>query len=113
MARYHAAQRGSGLVSQLLAFARKSDSTFTSTDINQRIGEIVSMLREAMPRNISFELKLDKTVPEIHADPAQLERVLINLATNARDTMPNGGKIIFSTSKVKKDDMPFHSAEGS
>jgi signal transduction histidine kinase len=107
----HAAQRGSELVSQLLAFARKSDSTFTSTDINQRIREITSMLREAMPRNIVFEIKLDNDLPEIHADPGQLERVLINLATNARDAMPNGGKISFSTRRVQVEEVPLHSAE--
>jgi signal transduction histidine kinase len=107
----HAAQRGSELVSQLLAFARKSESTFTSTDINQRIREITAMLREAMPRNIAFELKLDNDLPEIHADPGQLERVLINLATNARDAMPKGGKLTFSTRRVQADDIPMRSAD--
>jgi len=108
----HAAQRGSDLVSQLLAFARKSDSTFTSTDINQHIRQITSMLRASLPRNITFELQLDETVPEIHADPGQLERVLINLTTNARDAMPKGGKITFHTSRVHKDSLRFQSAEG-
>jgi signal transduction histidine kinase len=108
----HAALRGSELVGQLLAFARKSDSMFTSTDINQHIKGIVAMLREAMPRNVKFELKLNESLPEIHADPGQLERVLINLATNARDAMPKGGKIIISTSKVKDSEAPLHTAEG-
>jgi signal transduction histidine kinase len=109
----HAAQRGSDLVSQLLAFARKGDSTFTSTDINRRIRHMVSMLREAMPRNIAFDLQLDDMLPEIHADPGQLERVLINLATNARDAMPKGGKITITTSRMRNDDLPFQSAEGT
>ena len=100
-----AAQRGSELVGQLLAFARKSDGSFTSTDINQRIREIGAMLRETFPRNITFEFQLDDTLPKILADSGQVERVLINLATNARDAMPNGGKIIFDTSQVRGEEV--------
>jgi len=106
-----AAQRGTDLIFQLLAFARKSDGSFTSTNINQRVREIASMVREAMPRNITFELQLDESLPEIHADPGQVERVIINLATNARDAMPDGGKIIFVTSKVRSAEVPLHSPE--
>ncbi len=108
-----AAQRGSELVSQLLAFARKSDGSFTSTDINHRIQEIGTMLRETFPRNLAFEFQLDKALPEILADPGQVERVLVNLATNARDAMPNGGKIIFATSQVHGEKVFPHSPEAA
>jgi two-component system cell cycle sensor histidine kinase/response regulator CckA len=104
-----AAQRGSELVHQLLAFARKSDGSFVSTDINQRIREIGAMLRETFPRNIEFEFQLDETLPKILADPGQVERVLVNLATNARDAMPNGGKITFATSKTQEGEFSLHS----
>jgi two-component system, cell cycle sensor histidine kinase and response regulator CckA len=104
-----ASLRGSELVNQLLAFARKSEGSFTSTQINQRIREIVSMLRPAMAQNIAFELQLEEGLPEIHADPGQVERVLINLSTNARDAMPEGGKIVFSTSRVRGEEAPLHS----
>ena len=92
----------------MLAFARKSDGSFTSTNINQRVREIGSMLKQAFPRNIIFEFQLDDGVPDIHADPGQVERVLINLSTNARDAMPDGGKIIFSTRRVHSDAVPLH-----
>ena len=108
-----AAQRGSELVSQLLAFARKSDGSFTSTDINHRIREIGTMLRETFPRNIAFEFQLDKNLPEILADPGQVDRVLVNLATNARDAMSNGGKIIFATSQVRGGEVFPHSPEAA
>ena len=62
------------MVNQLLAFARKSDGAFTSTDINLRVREIATMLRPAMPQNITFELKLADGLPEIHADQGQVER---------------------------------------
>jgi two-component system cell cycle sensor histidine kinase/response regulator CckA len=101
-----AAQRGSELIKQLLAFARKSDGSFTSTNINHRIEEIVAMLREAFPRNITFETKLDPDLPNILADPGQVERVMINLATNARDAMAEGGSIVFSTHRVPAREVP-------
>src|SRR5208283_1597958 len=65
-----------------------------------------------MPQNIAFELQLEEGLPEIHADPGQVERVLINLSTNARDAMPDGGKITFSTSRVRGDEAPLHSGRG-
>ncbi|MCE0498906.1 MAG: response regulator [Methylacidiphilales bacterium] len=102
-----AAQRGADLVKQLLAFARKSDGSFTSANVNRQVQEIVKMLREAFPRNISFKMELDEQLPEILADPGQLERVVINLATNARDAMPDGGKITFSTRRVQGNQVPF------
>ena len=109
----HAAQRGSELVGQLLAFARKSDGSFTSTNINQRLREITSMLKQAFPRNISFAYQIDESLPEIHADPGQVERVLVNLSTNARDAMPDGGKITFSTTRVQANEVPLHSGAGT
>jgi signal transduction histidine kinase len=106
-----ASLRGSELVNQLLAFARKSEGSFTSTAINHRVWEVASMLRPALPQNIVFELQLEEGLPEIHADPGQVERVLINLSTNARDAMPDGGKIIFSTSRVRGEDAPLHTGQ--
>jgi len=108
-----ASLRGSELVAQLLAFARKSDGRFTSTDINQRVREIASMLRPAMPSNIAFELQLEEGLPEIHADPGQVERVIINLSTNARDAMPDGGTITFSTKRVRGEEAPLPSGRGT
>jgi signal transduction histidine kinase len=103
-----ASLRGSELVTQLLAFARKSEGSFASTEINQRVREITSMLRPAMPQNIALELQLEEGLPEIHADDGQVERAIINLATNARDAMPDGGSITFSTSRVRGEDAPLH-----
>jgi signal transduction histidine kinase len=106
-----AAQRGTDLVKQLLAFARKSDGSFTSVNVNQQVKEIVAMLREAFPRNLAFGLELDPQLPEILADPGQLERVIINLATNARDAMPTGGKITLATRRVPGDQVPYVPSE--
>jgi two-component system cell cycle sensor histidine kinase/response regulator CckA len=93
----HAARRGSDLVKQILAFARKSDGTFTMTDFNRLVRDLISMLREAMSRNVTFQLELDENLPHIMADAAQIERVVINLVTNASDAMPRGGPIVVAT----------------
>ena len=101
-----ASSRGTELVSELMAFARKSESTFASTDINLRLREIVAMLRPTLPSNVEIELKLADGLPEIPADAGQIERVVINLATNARDAMPDGGRITVSTLKVRYEETP-------
>jgi CheY-like chemotaxis protein len=62
------------LVRQLLAFAPKSEAGFTSTDINRHVRDIASMPKPALSQNISFNLQLEKELPEIHADPRQVER---------------------------------------
>jgi signal transduction histidine kinase len=104
-----ASHRGSEMVNQLLAFARKSEGAFTSTELNQRVREIASMLRPTVPQNITFELRLEEGLPEIHADHGQVERVIINLCTNARDSMPEGGTITLATSRVRAEQAPLHS----
>jgi len=101
-----ASKRGSELVNQLLTFARKSEGRFTSMEMNSCVREITSMLRPAMPHNIAFELQLEEGLSEIHADSGQVGCVIINLSTNARDAMPDGGKLTFSTSRVRGDEVP-------
>jgi two-component system cell cycle sensor histidine kinase/response regulator CckA len=96
----HAARRGSDLVKQMLAFARKSEGIFSPTDFNRLVRDLAAMLREALSRNISFEFKLDDSLPQIMADGPQIERGLINLVNNASDAMPAGGRIIFTTERI-------------
>jgi signal transduction histidine kinase len=108
-----ASQRGSEMVHQLLAFARKSEGAFTSTALNHRVREITMMLHPAMPPNVTFELRLEEGLPEIHADQGQVERVLINLCTNARDAMAEGGKITLETTRVPGREAPLNSGRES
>jgi signal transduction histidine kinase len=96
----HAARRGSDLVKQILAFARKIDGIFAPTDFNRLVRDLAAMLREAMSRNVHFKFKLDERLPVILADAAQIERVIINLVTNASDAMPKGGTITFTTERI-------------
>jgi len=98
--------RGTGLLQELLVFARKTDAHLTSLDITARIMETAEMLRPALPQNMELVLKLADGLPTIFADPGQLDRIITNLVINARDAMPQGGTITISAEIVQFDPMP-------
>ena len=95
-----AVSRGAGLSRQILTFARNTEVRFETLDVNRSVQEIRSMMREMFPRNISIELDLDPNVPPIRADNDQFHQVLLNLALNARDAMPDGGTLRLTTARV-------------
>jgi len=96
-----AAERGTALVKQLLTFARKTEPLFESVRTNEVIEELVKLLRETFPKTIDLPTKLDPALPSIVGDPNQIHQILLNLCLNARDAMPAGGTLTFSTSLVK------------
>jgi two-component system, chemotaxis family, CheB/CheR fusion protein len=93
-------QRGSALVRQLLTFARKTDVVFGSVRLNALVEEVVEMLRETFPKEISVVSDLTPELPPIKADANQVHQALLNLCVNARDAMPQGGQIRFETASV-------------
>ncbi len=95
-----AVERGTAVVRQLLTFARKTDVAFESTDANTVAREVVSMLRETLPKQIKVSIRLADDPPKILADPNQLHQALLNLAVNARDAMPDGGVLTLGTDVV-------------
>ena len=101
-----AAQRASGLVRQILTFSRKAEARFAPLDLNQHSRDLVALLSETFPRNISFHLALDEQLPPLLADQNQLQQIVLNLCVNARDAMPAGGAISISTARVGPADLP-------
>jgi PAS domain S-box-containing protein len=97
----HAIRRGSGLVGQLLTFARKTDVLFEPVNVNAALQEIVKMLSATFPKMYTFSLNVDTSIPLISADSNQLPQVLMNLCVNARDAMPDGGTVTLSTEVVE------------
>ncbi|MFV9503608.1 MAG: PAS domain-containing protein [Oscillochloridaceae bacterium umkhey_bin13] len=93
----HAVDSASGLTQQLLTFARQQAITPQPLDLNQAIRRIEGMLRRLLDLPISLQLNLAADLPAIRFDPAQIEQILINLALNARDAMPEGGRLTLST----------------
>lgn len=101
-----ASERGASLVKQLLTFARKNAPRMTKTSPNSVVEELANMLKETLPRNIEIELKLDRSAPVILVDPSQLHQIILNLSVNARDAMPNGGNLSFSSTTTTREKIP-------
>jgi CheY-like chemotaxis protein len=79
-------------------FSRKSESKPVPMNLNQQIGQVAKLMRRTIPRMVDICLELSADLPEINADPSQAEQVLMNLAVNACDAMPDGGKLTVRTS---------------
>ncbi|MEW6352278.1 MAG: PAS domain S-box protein [Thermodesulfobacteriota bacterium] len=97
---YRAADSGADLVRRLLAFSRKADATPSPRNLNTQISQLNSMLARVLPKMIQIELSLADDLETIDADHTQIEQVVMNLAVNARDAMPNGGRLIIETRNV-------------
>ncbi|HEY7028617.1 MAG TPA: ATP-binding protein [Gemmatimonadales bacterium] len=99
----HAAERGAEMIRKLLAFSRSGQLQFQSYDLSQLVLESVQMLRRVLPSHVEVLVDTDHTVHPVNTDPAVLEQILLNLATNARDAMPEGGKLRLSIDLVRLD----------
>jgi two-component system cell cycle sensor histidine kinase/response regulator CckA len=91
------AMRCCGLTEQLLAIGRQQRLRPVNLNLNSVIAAAQPVIRSLVGQNIVLVLQLDTSLRQVNADPVQLERVLTNLAANARDAMPNGGKLIVAT----------------
>jgi signal transduction histidine kinase len=89
---------------QLLTFGRGQDTNLRMVDLNAIIADFESMLRRLVGQNIEVSTALDPLLGKVHADPTHIEQVLMNLAVNARDAMPQGGNIIMETKNVGLDE---------
>jgi nitrogen-specific signal transduction histidine kinase/CheY-like chemotaxis protein len=96
-----AAERGARLTAQLLAFSRVQRLEVRATHISPLIENMRPLLRNVLGPGIEKKFELHKHVLPVLADPTQVEVAVLNLAINARDAMPNGGVLTFSTRKVK------------
>jgi len=99
-----AAKNGAELVQRLLTFSRKVEPKPIPLDLNRRIVQVEKLLKRTIPKMIDIQTHLSDDLAEINADPIQMEQVLMNLAVNARDAMPDGGNLILETRNVTLDD---------
>jgi PAS domain S-box-containing protein len=95
-----AAQKASGLVRQLLAFSRKQVLELKVLDLEGIIKNTDGMLRRIVPENIELSILSGNERGRVKADPGQVEQVILNLAVNARDAMPEGGRLVIETANV-------------
>ena len=100
-----AADRAAALTRQLLAFSRKQVLHLRVLDLNGVVSGIETMLRRLIGEHIELITVRQPGLGRVKADPGQVEQVIANLVVNARDAMPNGGKLIIETGNVELDDL--------
>ncbi len=99
-----AAERATGLIRQLLAFSRKQVMQSRTLDLNAVVSQMTKMLRRILGEDISLQVTFSIGQASIRADPGMMEQVLLNLAVNARDAMPRGGRLVITTTAETIDD---------
>ena len=96
-----AALRGRVMVQELLGFARRSSLDLQSTDLSGLVADLSGLLRRILPADVEVVIAGGVGLPEVRADEHAVEQMLFNLATNARDAMPNGGVLRIETTRVE------------
>lgn len=99
-----AAQRAATMTRSLLGFSRQADLVLAPTDLARVVGNLSKMLRRMLPESILMRINADQPVPAVQADPGAVEQMLLNLATNARDAMPDGGVLRLSVAETELDE---------
>jgi two-component system, cell cycle sensor histidine kinase and response regulator CckA len=99
-----AGERAAGLTRQLLAFSRRQMLEPKVLDLNEVIRHIQEMLSRLIGEDIRVSIKLDRALGSVRADAGQIEQVIMNLAVNARDAMPQGGQLSIETANVDLDE---------
>ncbi len=96
-----AVKRGGELTRQLLTYSRKIKSEKRPIQLNDQVRQTHQLLQRTIPKMIEIELRLEKDLKMVNADWVQMEQVLMNLVINARDAMPDGGRLVIETANVR------------
>ena len=98
------AQRGAGIVKQVLTFARGAEGERTEVQLKHLVSEFEKIARDTFPRSIQITTRTSKDLWTTTSDPTQLYQILMNLGVNARDAMPNGGRLQIETENIMIDE---------
>jgi two-component system, cell cycle sensor histidine kinase and response regulator CckA len=102
----HAAEQAAALTRQLLAFSRRQVLHPSLLDLNEIVAGMEPIVQRLIGEDVAVEVRLEPRLAAIEADRAQLERVILNLAANARDAMPDGGRLTIETAAAELEDGP-------
>jgi len=89
--------RAAALIRQLLMFSRKQVMQFRYLDLNETLQSATKMLERLVGEHVQIDFRPQASLPTIHADTSMMEQIIMNLAVNARDAMPNGGRVVMTT----------------
>jgi PAS domain S-box-containing protein len=92
-----ASRRAGRLISKLLGFARKSKFELAPLNLNDVVYDTVKLLEQVIDKRVNLSVELDNRLPMIQGDVNQMEQIIMNFVVNARDAMPNGGRIVIKT----------------
>ncbi len=98
-----ASERAAELTRRLLAFGRRQVLRPASTDLNEVVGQVEKILRRILGEDVEIALRLAQRLEPVYVDASQMQQVLLNLALNARDAMPSGGRLTIASSAVELD----------
>ncbi len=98
-----AAERGATLTQRMLAFARKQELTIAAVDLQASVRSMADLFSRTLGNGVEVEMHFPEVLAPVHADAAQLELALLNLVVNARDAMPEGGRIVVSARTEEGD----------
>lgn len=102
-----AGERAATLTQQLLTFSRKQVPQLKLLDMNRAVAETEAIFRRIIGENIELRSLPDSTPCRVYADPGQMSQMMLNLAINARDAMPQGGALELATAKIVEDGLPY------
>jgi len=100
----HASEQASNLTIQMLTFARRRIISPKVVNVNDLVREAEALLQRVLPENVRLVTTLEPDLWQVYADPTQVEQVILNLALNARDAMPEGGALTIETANMTLDD---------
>jgi signal transduction histidine kinase/CheY-like chemotaxis protein len=98
------AKRGSEFVRQILRFAGRDAYRSGPVDLNELLQDLGLILGRSLGGHVSLVIEMDPALPPVHCDPVQMEQAVLNLVLNARDAMPEGGRVAISTYKARVED---------
>jgi signal transduction histidine kinase len=101
---FRAVQGATSLTKQLLGFSRQQTANLGLLDLNRTIAEFKSMLQRLIGEDVQISMLLDQDIEKVRGDRSQIEQILMNLAVNSRDAMPNGGNLRIETGNVSLDE---------
>ena len=107
-----ASKRAAELTRGLLTFSRRVEGKLQPVDLNRELAQISKMLERTIPKMIAVKMNLAEDLYAVKADPGQLQQAVMNLAVNARDAMPEGGKLIIGTANIVVDEESFSLRHG-